>query len=235
MSVTSGLFGFLPGTRIIMAPFFLLGALLTTNGLVTLTKGGIIVRNEWSWPKVKRAMERAPETATVQILQTWFPEEDFFHCLKHLYRDVGKRFHLRIMLMNPNRQGVTDVLTARLKLRHIERAKAAREINQEIDHLCAFKKEIEETVFRAARSSGYSETVDLEIRLYDFLPFGPIYRIGEEVIFVGLYLNYTSSVAGPMLEIRKNRSPDLWRILEDEFDKGWDVSTAPKCMQVRVA
>jgi len=66
--------------------------------------------------------------------------------------------------------------------------------------------------------------VDVQIRFYDFLPFGPIFRIGDGVMFVGFYLNHTSSVFGPMIEIRQKRSPELWRVLEYNLSEGWAAS-----------
>jgi hypothetical protein len=225
ISVGTGLFAFAPRVEIIAALIFFLGVLLTAGGLVALTPRGVVIHSRWSLPRILRALSRAPTTATVEILQTWFPEEDFVDRLQHFYRYEGKRFHLRIMLMNPDPLGVNDVLTARVKLRWIERAKAASDITQALDGLLRLKREVDIVLHDLARTDGRYETVDIEVRLYDYLPFGPIYKVGEDVLFVGFYLNHTSSVFGPMIEVRKQRSPDLWRVFEQNLRTGWDAST----------
>ncbi len=180
---------------------------------------------QWSQERLLKAMARAPEAAIVEILQTWIPEEDFIDRLRHLYIDDGKRFHLRVMLMNPEEEGPNDVLTARVKLRGIERSKAANDIAHSRDSLLRLKKDVDKKLSELARAGrGRAETMDLEIRLYDFMPFGPIYKIGEQVMFIGLYVNDTSSIFGPMIEIRQSRSPELWHDLERSLSNGWDAS-----------
>ena len=127
--------------------------------------------------------------------------------------------------MNPEEEGPNDVLTARVKLRGIERSKAANDIAHSRDSLLRLKKDVDKKLSELARAGrGRAETMDLEIRLYDFMPFGPIYKIGEQVMFIGLYVNDTSSIFGPMIEIRQSRSPELWHDLERSLSNGWDAS-----------
>jgi len=225
MSAGPGLFVFDPGLQIAAVAIFTLGVVLAATGLVALSPRRAIVHVQWSQERLLKAMARAPEAAIVEILQTWIPEEDFIDRLRHLYIDDGKRFHLRVMLMNPEEEGPNDVLAARVKLRGIERSKAANDIAHSRDSLLRLKKDVDKKLSELARAGrGRAETMDLEIRLYDFMPFGPIYKIGEQVMFIGLYVNDTSSIFGPMIEIRQSRSPELWHDLERSLSNGWDAS-----------
>jgi hypothetical protein len=225
MSAGPSLFVFDPGLRIAAVVIFGLGVLLAITGLVALSPRRAIVHVRWSQERLRKAMRQAPETATVDLLQTWIPEEDFIDGLRHLYLNDGKRFHLRVLLMNPAEKGLNDVLAARIKLRGIERSKAANDIAHTRDSLLRLKRDIDRKLAELARAGqGRAETMDLEIRLYDFMPFGPIYKIGEQVMFIGLYLNDASSIFGPMIEIRKSRSPELWRDIERSLSSGWEAS-----------
>ncbi len=219
------LFEFSPATRIIAIIMTCFGLPLAADGLVTFGRSKVVVHHQWSLQKLLRELAHAPERATIQILQTWFPEENFVTSLEHLYLQDGKRFHLQVMLVNPHTEGAIDVLAARVKLRKINRAKAAGDVTTALDNICRLKRNVDGALRRASVNGGHPDTVDLEVRLYDFLPFGPIYKIGDEVMFVGFYLNHASSVHGPMIEIRKKRCPDLWHVFEEDLNRGWIDST----------
>lgn len=225
MAVAVGLFGFLPNTRIAAGIIFVIGILVTIYGFLTLGKSGAIIHEHWSLRRIIRALHNAPERATIQILQTWFPEENFVTSLERLYQVEKKQFHLRVMIVDPHDEGVIDILAARVKLRGINRAKAVGEVTSSLENLCGLKRNVDATMRSSARNGDSPDVVDLQIRLYDFLPFGPIYKIGEEVIFVGFYLGHVSSVHGPMIEVRKESCPDLWQVFEDDFRRGWEAST----------
>ena len=226
ISLGPGLYGFDPKLKVIAFIVLGLGVVLTVTGLTEFSARSAIVHARWSQERILKALAKAPETATVRILQTWFPEEDFIDSLMGLYLNDGKRFHLRVMLMNCESQGVNDVLAARVKLRWIERSKAAADIIQTRDGLLRLKDNVDSFLRQLAQHEGRLETVDLEVKFYDFMPFGPIYRIGEDVMFVGFYLNHTSSVFGPMIEVRRKRSPLIWQIFEWNFNNGWDTAVA---------
>jgi hypothetical protein len=226
ITVAGVLFEFLPVTRIIAIVMACCGLLLTADGLVKFSRSKVIVHHQWSEEKVLRELARAPESAVIQILQTWIPEEDFITSLEHLYLQGGKRFHLQVMLVNPQDSGAIDVLAARMKLRGDKnRAQAAEEVTAALDDICRLKRDVDSELRRSWKNGGRPDTVDLEVRLYDFLPFGPVYKIGDEVMFIGFYLNHVSSVRGPMIEIRKNRCPGLWHEFEKHLNKGWSDST----------
>jgi hypothetical protein len=228
MTLAAGLFEFASGTRYVAVALFCCGILLVVGGLVRFGKSRVIVHHEWSLQKILKELACAPERATVQILQTWFPEENFLTSLERLYLHEGKRFHLHVMLMNPEgdeADEVNDVLAARMKLRKISRAKAASDITTALDNLRRLKRNVDTSLRQVAVNGVHPESVDLQVRLYDFLPFGPIYKIDDEVMFVGLYLNHVSSVHGPMIEVRKKRCPDLWNLFEEDLSRGWADST----------
>jgi hypothetical protein len=224
MTLAAGLFEFLSDTRYISITLFCLGGLLVLDGLVRFRRSRVIIHHEWSLKLILKEISRAPEGTTVRILQTWFPEENFLTSLEGIYLHEGKRFHLHVMLMNPEgdeASEVNDVLTARMKLRGISRAKAAGDIKTALDNLLRLKRNVDASLRQRVRNGIHPESVDLQVRLYDFMPFGPIYKVGEEVMFLGLYLNHVSSVHGPMIEVRKNRCPDLWDLFEDDLNRGW--------------
>lgn len=220
-------FEFLPSTRIFATVMTCLGVLLTADGLVTFARWKVFVHHQWSLQRVLQELARAPDRAVVQILQTWFPEENFVPSLQRLYLQDGKRFHLQVMLVNPHNEGAIDVLAARVKLRKgWDRAKAAGDVTTALDNICRLKRHVDNTLRRSSSNGGHHpDSVDLEVRLYDFLPFGPVYKIGDEVMFIGFYLNHASSVHGPMIEIRKKRCPDLWNLFEEDLNHGWSDST----------
>jgi len=224
MTLAAGLFGFFPGTRIIAGICFAAGILLTVYGLVAFRKSGPVIHHQWSSRRVIRALESAPETATIQILQTWFPEENFATSLERLYKAHNKRFRLRVMIIDPNGQSEMDVLAARVKLRGIDRARAVGHVTASLENICRMKRNVDTALRAAARNGDSPGTVDLQIKLYSFLPFGPIYKIGEEVMFIGFYLSHVSSVDGPMIEVRKEACPDLWHIFDEDFRRGWEGS-----------
>jgi hypothetical protein len=224
VAIGAGLPSLVPDLRVAAIIVFFLGIALTLSGLITVGPRGVIFHAQWSQGKILNSLSKAPADSIIWILQTWIPEEDFADYLQRMYRDEGKRFELQIMLMDPTPQGDNDVLAARVKLRWIERAKAAENINDTINRLVRLKGELEATLNNAPRSRKLTETVDLTIKLYDFMPFGPVYKIGENVMYIGFYLNNSSSIAGPMIEIRRIRSPKLWRIFEQNLLNGWDAS-----------
>jgi hypothetical protein len=225
ISLAGVLFELSPATRIIAIIMICLGLLLAGDGLVTFSRWKVTVHHQWSLEKVLRELARAPERASIEILQTWFPEENFVTSLERLYMHEGKRFRLQVMLVNPQDEGAIDVLAARVKVRQIDRAKAAQDVHMALDNICRLKRNVDSALRRSPGNDSRPDTVDLEVRLYDFLPFGPVYKIGDEVIFVGFYLNHASSVHGPMLEIRKSRCPDLWHEFEEDLKQGWTAST----------
>lgn len=220
------LFEFSPRTRTIVIIMVCLGLVLFADGLVTFSRSKVTVHHQWSLERVLKELARAPDRANVQILQTWFPEENFVTSLERLYLRDGKRFPLQVMLVNPADNGPADVLAARVKLRKINRAKAAGDVTTALDNICRLKVNVDSALARSCPNGGHPETVDLEVRLYDFLPFGPLYKIGDEVMYVGFYLNHASSVHGPMIEIRKKRCPDLWHVFEEDLNRGW-ADSAP--------
>jgi hypothetical protein len=227
--IGAGMFEFASNTRYVAAALFYCGILIAIGGLVRFGKSRAVVHHKWSLQKILKELGRAPERSTVQILQTWFPEEDFLTSLERLYVREGKRFHLRVLLMNPGAEAAddaNDVLAARVRLRKRSRTKAASDITTALESLYQLKRSVDSALRQGAQNGAQPETVDLQVRLYDFLPFGPIYKINDEVMFVGLYLNHVSSVEGPMIEVRKKNCPDLWNLFDDHLSRGWFAATA---------
>ncbi|MCK4763857.1 MAG: DUF4147 domain-containing protein [Candidatus Aminicenantes bacterium] len=173
------------------------------------------------------ALEKAPEHATIRIIQTWFPDiEDFIiHLVKLLTAKNGKQFRLEILLMNNKKYSneeqteCLDILDARVSHRIENRERAIGEIDESIKQLIKLKELVDENW----EINKVGKTLDLIIRKYHFLPFGPFYQIGDEVMFVGFYLNYCSSIHAPMIKIRRI-AREAWNRFKEHFDIGWEKS-----------
>ncbi|GAB3984368.1 hypothetical protein [Plantactinospora veratri] len=184
------------------------------------------MHDRWDYGRIHKALEKAPEDAVIRIQQTWFPEENFVAALCGLYLQQHKRFALRVLLMDPGEKldPPPDLLAARVRLRGISATASAEKIRSTMADLVRLKQMVHDDQSGTPGSGRRVGEVDLEIRLYDFLPFGPIYQIGDEVMFVGFYVNHGTSSAGPMLEIRNNGRSTLWRQFTQNFDYGWRAS-----------
>lgn len=168
------------------------------------------------------ALEKAPEDATIKIIQTWFPDaEDFIINLKKLLIEKNKRFKLEILLMNDkecDNKNHFNILDARILLRFESRKLAIGKIEETIEQLKKLKELVDE------KWKTNDNNLSLEIRQYDFLPFGPFYQVGDEVIFIGFYLNHSSSIHAPMLKIHKT-AREAWNKFTEHFDIGWKDSS----------
>lgn len=76
--------------------------------------------------------------------------------------------------------------------------------------------------------------VDLDVRLYDHMPFGPIYQIGDEIMYVGFFVNFETSSDAPMLEIRNTPGNRWWRQFEREFSEAWAVARRYEAVTTKV-
>jgi hypothetical protein len=178
---------------------------------------------QWDQQVITDAFRTAPAHSRVRILETWIPEvETLRGRLIDTLADDGKHFSLQVLLMNPGppvepKNG--DLLGCRVLLRQETRAQARRLIIESVRELFDRKHAAEAAWAREAPH--HQRSVDLSIRVYNFLPFGPIYEINDR-LYVGLYPNYEASEEGPMLVVEKSAA--LWKVLESHFDAGWDSS-----------
>jgi hypothetical protein len=82
MSLGPGLFALDPNFRAIAVMMLFAGVFLMISGLVKLSsKKAVVYARRRSRNRILKAFRRAPETTTLQILQAWFPEEDFIDSL----------------------------------------------------------------------------------------------------------------------------------------------------------
>jgi hypothetical protein len=165
---------------------------------------------EWDDAKVRDALREAAPGSHIRILETWLPHHE---TLARLLIDKDKDFVLQVLLMNPGpREPDGDLLGARMQHRteDFDRAGARRHVLDTIETLLNKKKAVEDQSDRV---------VNLKIRVYTFLPFGPLYDIGGR-LFVGLYPAHCASEYGPMLLIEE-RASDLWSLFDTHFKAGW--------------
>jgi hypothetical protein len=222
LSIGSGAASITPRLILPGAILFFAGIVITLASVLTLRPRPVILYDTWDHHRVYRALEKAPDDAVVRIQQTWFPEEDFVAKLQDLLLR-GKQYDLQVMLVDPglDEGSPAELVAARVLLRDLSAMRGGEEVRSTISSLARMKEAIDakrrDTAIRGRRPS----LVNLEIRLYQFLPFGPIYQVAEDVMFVGIFLNFATSAEGPMIEVRNTPGNRLWRILEHHFDQGW--------------
>ncbi|MCX6580885.1 MAG: nucleotide-binding protein [Candidatus Aminicenantes bacterium] len=176
---------------------------------------------------IYEALKKAPPDATIRIIQTWFPDlEDFIEELENLLTKKNKRFKFEILLIDHDTNTDDehfDLLKARTKYRKESRESAMKKIADSIAQFVDLKKNVENE-WRKSKEKNTSQNLNLEIRRYDFLPFGPYYQIGDKEMYVGFYLNYCSSVNAPMVKILPT-AKTAWDRFENHFNNGWEKHT----------
>lgn len=168
--------------------------------------------------KLINALKEAHKDSTIRIIQTWFPDvEAFCDRLEKLLIRYEKEFRFEILLMDEGEPNpCNDIIDARVKHRKEDRTYARYHIIHTIKRLIKMKEEVDSEwkgIYEKKR-------LELKIRSYKFMPFGPIYQIGNKFIFAGFFINYASSVNAPMF-IVQNPESEIWKIFEKNFEKGW--------------
>ena len=205
-------------TRLPVAFITYLGAVVLFALCLEVNRPASLI-SRWDTQRVKRALQSAREDATIRILQTWVPEvEELCPFLEDLLTRKGKRFRVEIMLMDPGERDPdsdADLLSARTRHRPQETRSSARgHILRSANHFLQVKERVDEHWAEESRA------LNLSVRWYRFMPFGPIYQVGDRRLFVGFYPPHASSLDAPMLELRDNKS-DLWESFEPAFTKAW--------------
>ena len=199
LALATGILTFAPSLQQACAVAFACGVIVTISGFVQVS---LMVRfyHQWNSSVLHRALSKAPPDATIRILQTWMPDrETFLPRLEELLTTEGKRFHFKILLVSDT--DMPDVLGARVRFRPESRREAADQVRSTIDQL----KQMTQRVNQAWKSQHNGARLDLTIHSYSFMPFGPIYHIGDSM-FVGIYPNHCSSAHGPMIVVKQNSS-----------------------------
>lgn len=173
---------------------------------------------EWDNKVLLKALKDAPEESEVRILQTWFPDiEQVCPMLERLLTYDKKRFRFKVLLLDKGApKARNDLLDARIRYRAEDR----REARHNIKHTAARLVKMKDRVDAEWRKTDFGKLA-LEIRAYNFMPFGPICQIGNSAMFIGFYPNYDSSINAPMVIIRDPKS-EMWEKFEKNFQVGWD-------------
>jgi hypothetical protein len=223
LSIGSGIRGFQPRFSFIAGIIFAVGLMVVASAVVHVSRRPLVIHNEWDTKRVEKSLSKAPANATIRILQTWFPEENFVDCLEREILHHDKQFDLRILLLEADigPDETSDLLAARIQLRGVNRKKAAEEILTCIAQLVGLKTKVDETWQQGAVSGIRPRSLDLQIRRYNFLPFGPIYQIGPDVMYVGFFIAYATSLNAPMLEVRNTPDNPVWRTFERQLNDAW--------------
>jgi hypothetical protein len=194
---------------------FVVGTILSILGLVTITRAGAVVLDAWNSDFVYKAIARAEPKSTISILQTSIPElTKLIGEIEQRLVEENKQFKLRVLLLNF--KTATAIAEARVKLRLEEPSAHLREIETNIRDLIAMKRRVDQA-WEGPRDGA---ELKLEIRLYEFLPFGSHYQIGNDVMYIGLFWNTTSSINGPMIRVTGPES-HIWKDFEHQFEEGW--------------
>ncbi len=198
---------------------FLAGVGVVTAGCFTFVRGPLLLEI-WDSRRVNQALRRADPRATIRFLETWIPErEELCPLLEDLLTKHAKQFRLEFLLMNPGFQGdnTNDLLQARLLLRKENIEDGRQGILATTRRLLQMKLHVD----RIWAIQHLGAQLDMSIRYYDFMPFGPMVQIGREMMFVGFYPNFEASEYAPMLAIKDDTSR-MWNVFDSHFVGGWN-------------
>jgi hypothetical protein len=146
ISVGSGIARYLGRFSLVGGMIFLAGLAAIASGLLAFSRQPVAVHEQWDAARIRSSLRKAPADATVRILQTWFPEEEFITSLRELFLHDGKRFDLRIILLLDADYGPgdrEDLLAARVRLREPNRDKGVEEILTTIASLVDMKTDVD--------------------------------------------------------------------------------------------
>jgi hypothetical protein len=142
---------------------------------------------------INRAIAVAQEQ--VSIVQTWFPtlEADIGQ-----WQELARGVACRILLAGD------PIVKARLKYR----PHAIPLIGQNLALLSRFISE---------------NNASFEVRLYDGLPFGPVYIV-DETVYWGIFLANRDSMMGP--RFKTTRATAVGKMIIDSFESMWDAESS---------
>jgi hypothetical protein len=153
---------------------------------------GVRYGTGWSKDTVNRAISNATER--IWILQTWIPtlNEDISYWQDHVRDGVS----FRILLANHT------LIAARIKYR-------PRCFTMERHNVEVIK------TFNENHNS-----VEIKVRHYSGLPFGPVYIV-DDTVYWGIYLAHTDSMRGPQFVC--SRESLIGNMIEESFNAMWDI------------
>lgn len=193
----------------------LAGLALVAYGSFGITSAGRIL-NEWKSEILYKDISHAPADTTITIIQTSIPDVTrLIGLLEDLLIQKNKQFRLRLLFLDY--EAALPVLAARVRLRIEKPDVHVAEIKSGIEHFIELKQRVD----KAWKESRSGAQLDLQIRLYSFLPFGSVFQIGDSRIISGIFWNWTSSVNGPMLVVSDNKSK-MWQCFENHISRGWE-------------
>ncbi len=165
---------------------------------------------------VVKALKQAHSGAHIRILQVWIPEWDTLcPILEKLLIDQGKDFSLDVFLMNPDNSAL---LEARLKAREGAGPSWTRM------NICKTRNRLDQMKRNVEEYWKHTRSLNLRVWKYDFMPFGPVYQVGDEVMFVGFFVNHNTSQIAPMAIIRRDKHPKVWQSFEECFTHAYEYS-----------
>jgi hypothetical protein len=202
---------------------FYIGGAISFVGLVSLAYGtfGIAsastrIIDEWKADLLHRSLANATPDSTIRVIQTSVPDiTRLIGLLEDLLIHKEKRFRLRILLLDY--ENAREVLAARVQFRMETPEIHIAEVRADIDQFIRLKQRVDKEWIESRSGA----KLDLQIRLYTFLPFGSVFQIGEERIFSGLFWNWTSSINGPMI-VATDKKSKIWKCFEKHLTAGWE-------------
>lgn len=198
---------------------FAAGALLSAYAFVDIPLSNGRLYPIWREDVIQRAMRNAAPLSTISLLQTSFPTAaNLVPLLKELLISDKKRFKIRLLLANPFTTAGQSVIAARMRLRDQGADRHKLEIQDQIEQFLKMKAEVDTTWERTRDHARLS----LDIRLYDHLPFGPQFHVGDES-FIGFFVAKHSSIRAPMLRLRKAHGK-TWALFREDFAAAWKAA-----------
>ncbi len=157
----------------------------------------------WNWDTIReRVLQIDKRVVTIYFRQTWVPgmEGPQFKNFKHSIEENGKKIVGWLYLL-----GSEELMSFRVKARVESLSDAAGELARTISRF----KNIFGATHPISKGTSNAPPESLNIGFYEFMPFGPILMIEDQVLFAGLYPSRYSSDTAPMLEVCTDQDRDV--------------------------
>jgi len=217
MSIGGGFYGFFPNTpvKIVGIILFLIGFILSLFSFIKLNED-FIIYEDWELSRIKKDLQKADNNSTLKFLQTWWPDRELLcPMLEKLMIKNDKVFNIEVFLIEyKDFNQSNSLICSRQRLRPESPEQAANEVKSTIARLKIMKERVD--LHWAKYKAGAK--LNLTIKLFNVLPFGSMYQIGNDVIYFGLYHNYESSAHGPMFKITPSKDRVLWNKIENNLE-----------------
>lgn len=195
---------------------FLFGSIILLSGFFQISFTACKVISEWNWEFVHKLMISIKSHDEIRIINTYIPNMDkLISLLRDIYIRDKKIISIKILLLDF--ENAKYLVEARFKYRPESTEMAIYSIKENIRQFNELKKQIE----RNWVESNFSGKVDIQIRLYDHIPIGAYYQIGQNSMELAFLYTKKSGTSGPALYCKNVRTKH-WRSFAENFEDSWN-------------